>query len=186
MAAMGAWSRPESRISRVRSRVLDLPLPAEFRPAWGRNEIQRSFYVTLVQVATAGGVVGITAGEAGLESAVSIERFVTPHLLGQDAARPERLVGVLRDAEILGSPVYCLEIALWDIAAKVAGLPAYKMWGAVTDRVLAYCATGEVRSAERRGEGCRRVLAAGFKAGETRVPSHAPGADLAVVVSLPQ
>jgi len=181
---MGASSRPETRITRVRSRVLDLPLPAEFRPAWGRNEIQRSFYMTLVQVETAGGVVGITAAEAGLESAVSIERFVTPHLLGQDAARPETLVGVLRDAEILGSPVYCLEIALWDIAAKVAGLPAYKMWGAVTDRVLAYCATGEVRSAERRVEDCRRILADGFKAVKLRFHSDDPGDDIAVVEAI--
>jgi len=181
---MGASSRPETRITRVHSRVLDLPLPAEFRPAWGRNEIQRSFYMTLVQVETAAGVVGTTAAEAGLESAVSIERFVTPHLLGQDAARPETLVGVLRDAEILGSPVYCLEIALWDIAAKVAGLPAYKMWGAVTDRVLAYCATGEVRSAERRVEDCRRILADGFKAVKLRFHSDDPGDDIAVVEAI--
>src|SRR5438094_545610 len=178
---MGASSRPETRITRVRSRVLDLPLPAEFRPAWGRNEIQRSFYVTLVQVETAGGVVGITAAEAGLESAVSIERFMTPHLLGQDAARPETLVGVLRDAEILGSPVYCLEIALLDIAAKVARLPAHKLWRAVTDRVRAYCATAEVRSAERRVEDCRRILADGFKAVKLRFHSDDARDDIRVV-----
>ena len=142
---MGAWSRPESRITRVRSRVLDLPLPAEFRPAWGRNEIQRSFYMTLIEVETAAGITGVTAAEAGPEAALSVERFVSPHLIGQDAAAPERLAGVLRDAEILGPPVYCVEVALWDIAAKIAGLPIYKMWGAVAGRVPAYCATGEVR-----------------------------------------
>src|SRR5256884_3621628 len=161
---MGAASRPDTRIRRIRSRVLDLPLPAEFRPAWDRNEIQHSFHVTLIEVETVGGVVGITAAEAGREAAVSVDRFVTPHLIGQDAARPESLIGVMRDAEILGSPVYCVEIALWDIAGKIAGLPVYKMWGAATDRVAAYCATGEVRSAERRVEDCRRIVAEGFKA----------------------
>src|SRR3989442_6112096 len=165
---MGAASPPETRIRRVRSRVLDLPLPAEFRPAWGRNEIQRSFYVTLIEVETATGVTGVTAAEAGPEAALSIERFVSPHLIGQDAAEPERLSGILRDAEILGSPVYCVEIALWDIAGKVARLPAYKMWGAATDRVPAYCATGEVRSPERRVDDCRRILADGFRAVKLR------------------
>src|SRR5438105_10987407 len=130
-------------VTRVRSRVLDLPLPSEFRPAWGRGQIQRSFYVTVIEVETADGVTGITAAEAGPEAAVSIDRFVTPHLVGQDPTRPERFAGVLRDAEVLGSPVYCVEIALWDIVGKLARMPVYQLWGAQTDRVPAYCATGE-------------------------------------------
>src|SRR3989475_11424458 len=181
---MGAASPPETRITRIRSRVLDLPLPAEFRPAWGRNEIQHSFYVTLVEVETAAGVTGVTGAEAGPEAAISIERFVAPHLIGQDAAEPERLTGVLRDAEILGSPVYCVEIALWDIAGKIAGLPVYQMWGAITDRVPAYCATGEVSSPERRVEDCRRIVAEGFKAVKLRFHSDDPRDDIRVVEAI--
>src|SRR5207245_9901536 len=94
-----------------------------------------------------------------------------PDPIGQAAGRSESLIGVMRDAEILGSPVYCVEIALWDIAGKIAGLPVYKMWGAATDRVPAYCATGEVRSAERRVEDCRRIVAEGFKAVKMRFHS---------------
>src|SRR5438445_11730522 len=102
---MGAASPPETRIRRIRSRVLDLPLPAEFRPAWGRNEIQHSFHVTLIEVETVGGVVGITASEAGREAAVSVDRFVTPHHICQYAAWPESLIGVMLDAEYLGGQV---------------------------------------------------------------------------------
>src|SRR5437879_12545240 len=104
----------DTRITRVRCRVLDLPLPADFHPAWGRNEIQRSFLMTLVEVETEAGLTGATAAEAGAEAAISIDRFVTPHLLGQDSAAPEQLTGILKDAEILGSPVYCVGVALWD------------------------------------------------------------------------
>ena len=146
--------------------------------------MQRSFYATVVEVETEEGVTGITAAEAGLEAAVSIDRFVTPHLLGQDAARPERLTAILRDAEVLGSPVYCVEIALWDIAAKLAGLPVSKMWGRFTDRVPAYCATGEVRSAAQRLEDCQRILADGFKAFKLRFHSEDPRDDIAVVEAL--
>ena len=181
---MGGASRNDTRITRVRSRVLDLPLPHEFRPAWGRNEIQRSFYVTLVEIETAAGITGITAAEAGPEAAVSIDRFVAPHLIGQDAASPEALIGVLRDAEILGPPVYCIEVALWDIAAKAAGLAAHKMWGAATDRVPAYCATGEIRSPERRVEDCRRIVADGFKAVKLRFHADDPRNDIRVVEAI--
>lgn len=170
-----------ARITRVHSRVLELPLPAEFRPAWGRGAIQRSFLITLVEVETEAGITGVTAAEAGPEAAISIDRFVAPHLIGQDGAAPERLTHVLKDGEILGSPVYCIEIALWDIAGKVAGLPVSKLWGASTDRVRAYCATGEVRPAERRIEDCHRILGEGFKALKLRFHSDDPRDDIRTV-----
>jgi D-galactarolactone cycloisomerase len=174
-------NRPGSRITRVRSRVLDLPLPGDFRPAWGRNQVQRNLLITLVEVETESGITGVTAAEAGPEAAISIDRFVAPHLIGQDAAAPERLSGLLKDAEILGAPVYCIEIALWDIAGKVAGLPVSKMWGASTDRVPAYCATGEVRPSERRVEDCHRIVDEGFKAVKIRFHSDDPRDDIRVV-----
>lgn len=174
----------DTTITRVRSRVLDLPLPADFHPAWGRNQVQRSFLVTLVEIETRVGVTGVTAAEAGIEAAVSIDRFVTPHLVGRDASRPEQFAALLRDAEILGSPVYCVEIALWDIAGKVAGLPVSKLWGAHKDRVPAYCATGEVRSAERRVEDCRRIREEGFKAVKLRFHSDDPRQDVKVVEAI--
>jgi L-alanine-DL-glutamate epimerase-like enolase superfamily enzyme len=174
-------SQPDTRITRVGSRVLDLPLPGDFRPAWGRNLVQRNLLITLVEVETESGVTGLTAAEAGPEAAISIDRFVTPHLLGQNAAAPERLTAVLKNAEILGAPAYCIEIALWDIAGKVAGLPVSKMWGASTDRVPAYCATGEVREPERRLEDCHRILDEGFKAVKLRFHSDDPRDDIRVV-----
>jgi L-alanine-DL-glutamate epimerase-like enolase superfamily enzyme len=171
----------DSRITRVRSRVVDLPLPSDFRPAWGRNQVQRNLVITLVEVETESGITGLTAAEAGAEAAISIDRFVTPHLIGEDAAAPERLTSLLKAAEILGSPVYCIETALWDIAGKVAGLPVSKMWGASTDRVPAYCATGEVRPVEQRLEDCHRILDDGFKAVKLRFHSDDPRDDIKVV-----
>ncbi len=171
-------------ITRVHSRVVDLPLPAEFRPAWGRGQVQSSFFATIVEVETSDGTVGRTAAEAGPEAGVSIDRFVTPNLVGQDAAAPERLIGILRDAEVLGSPVYCVEIALWDIVGKRAGLPAYKLWGAEKDRVPAYCATGEVRDSGRRMEDCARILDEGFRAIKLRFHSEDVRDDIAVVEAI--
>ena len=171
-------------VNRVRSRVLELPLPSDFHPAWGRGQVQRSFFVTVVEIETVEGVTGIAAAEAGPEAAVAIDRFVAPHLIGQDAGAPERFIGVLRDAELLGSPVYFVETALWDIAGKLAGMPVYKMWGAVTDRVPAYCATGEVRDPERRVEDCRRLAAEGFRAVKLRFHAQDPRDDIRVIEAI--
>ncbi|MGH7763347.1 MAG: mandelate racemase/muconate lactonizing enzyme family protein [Candidatus Dormibacteraceae bacterium] len=178
---MEAPPRPDTRITRIRSRVLDLPLPGAFHPAWGRGEVQKSFFMTLVEIDTECGITGVAGAEARSETAIAIDRFVTPHLVGRDAARPEQLTAILKDSEIVGPPVYCVEIALWDIAGKAAGLPVYKMWGAATNRVPAYCATGEVRGAERRVEDCRRMLDEGFKAVKLRFHSDDPREDLRVV-----
>ncbi len=57
---------------------------------------------------------------------------------------------MIRDAETLGAPVYCMEIPLWDIIGKVAGLPVFRLWGGYSDRVLAYRATAEVRGPDER------------------------------------
>jgi D-galactarolactone cycloisomerase len=184
MAWLDASTSTGTRITRVRSRVLELPLPADFWPAWGRGQLQRSFHTTLVEIETTDGVTGVTAAEAGPEAAVSIDRFVTPHLLGQDPTRPERFASVLRDAEVLGSPVYCIEIALWDIVAKLAHMPTFKLWGAVTDRLPAYCATGEVRGAERRVEDCRRIASEGFRAVKLRFHANDPRQDIRVVEAI--
>src|SRR2546423_1714881 len=75
-------------ITAVMSRVLDVPLPAPFRPAWGRGEVQSSYFMTLIEVHTDAGLVGITAAEARSETAVALERFVAPHLIGRDGAAP--------------------------------------------------------------------------------------------------
>jgi D-galactarolactone cycloisomerase len=181
MSSVRTSAALDTRITGVRSRVLDLPLPDNFTPAWGRKQIQRNLVITLVEVETESGITGITAAEAGREAAISIDRFVKPHLIGQDAAAPERLARIFRDAEILGSPVYCVEIALWDIAGKVAGLPVHKLWGASTDRLPAYCATGEVRSPQQRLGDCQRILDDGFKAVKLRFHSDDPRDDIRTV-----
>ena len=169
------------KINRVKSRVVDMPLPADFRPAWARGRNQLNIVLVIVEVETDAGVTGIGVAHAGAEAAIAIERFVAPHLLGQDPTRIELLTGILRDAEILGPPVYFMEIPLWDIVGKLAGLPVYKLWGGYTDRVTAYCATAEIRSPSQRVEDVQRMLEEGFRAVKLRFHSPDPRDDLKVV-----
>ena len=169
------------QITRVHSRVVELKLPAPFHPAWARGRNQATILLVLVSVETDEGIVGHTAAHAGLEAAIAIERFVAPYFIGQDPTRIEPLAAVLRDAEILGPPAYFMEIALWDIVGKRAGLPVYKLWGGAQDRVTAYCATAELRPPERRVEDVERMLAAEFRGVKLRFHHDDVRDDLKVV-----
>src|SRR6267378_3702505 len=89
-------------------------------------------------------------GGGGVESiqAYLVTRLA-PLLIGQDPLLVERLWermyradrGIKRQG-IAAYALSALDIALWDIVGKAAGLPLYKLWGAVTDRVAAYGSGG--------------------------------------------
>lgn len=172
------------KITRVHSRVVDLPLNAPFHPAWARGRNQANVVMVLVEVETDTGITGLSAAHAGAEAAICIERFVAPYLIGQDPTRIEVLTAILRDAEILGPPMYFMEIPLWDILGKAAGLPVYKLWGGWSDRVTAYCATAELRSPARRVEDARRMMAEGYRAMKLRFHAGDPREDLKTVEAI--
>ena len=172
------------KITRVLSRLVDLPLAAPFHPAWARGRNQQNILMVLVSVETDAGITGHTAAHAGLEAAVTVERFVAPYLIGQDPMRIERLTAILRDAEILGPPSYFMEVALWDIVGKQAGLPVHLLWGGAQDRVRAYCATAELRSPEQRVEDVHRLASEGYRAVKLRFHHDDVRDDLKVVEAI--
>lgn len=168
------------RVTGVRSRLLEFPLDAPFRPAWGRGRVQSTLLMVLFEVGTDDGLVGLGAAHGGQEAAVAIDRFVTPHLLGQDPTQVERLAAVIRDAEILGPPPYCMEIPLWDLVGKAAGMPVHRLWGGAADRVRAYCSTGELRAPHVRAHDAEKLVAEGFTAIKLRFHHDDPREDVAV------
>lgn len=172
------------QIVRIRSRIVDLPLPAPFHPAWARGRNQTNILMVLVEVETDAGITGYGAAHAGPEAAICIERFIAPYFLGQDPTRVECLAAVLRDAEILGPPIYFMEIPMWDIVGKHANLPVYQLWGGPSDRVTAYCATAEIRSPEQRVRDAERIVADGYRAMKLRFHNENPHDDLKVVEAI--
>ncbi|MBL1118630.1 mandelate racemase/muconate lactonizing enzyme family protein [Streptomyces sp. 110] len=168
------------RITGIRSRLVELPLDAPFRPAWGRGRVQTTLVLVVFEVGTDQGIVGLGAAHGGPEAQIAVDRFVTPHLIGQDPARIESLAGIIRDAEILGPPSYCMEIPLWDILGKAAGLPVSRLWGGASDRVRAYCSTGELRTPDERADSVVRLVEEGFTAVKLRFHHDDPRDDIAV------
>jgi len=171
-------------ITDVVTRLVEFPLDAPFHPAWARGRNMPALQMVLIEVETDEGITGIGAAHAGPEAIVAIDRFVKPYLIGEDPLAVERLTGVLRDAEILGPPVYCMEIPLWDIIGQRAGLPVYKLWGGYSSRVKVYCATAEIRSPEARVDDVYRLLDEGFKAVKFRFHRPDPREDLKVIAAV--
>jgi len=101
-------------------------------------------------------VVRITTDEGidGLGQVESFKPFLKPHLmfyrdliLGSDPTDVERVMINIRrigSFKPWGSAVSAIEMALWDIAGKAAGLPVYKLLGGkIRDKVRVY--NGSIR-----------------------------------------
>ncbi|HXI19287.1 MAG TPA: enolase C-terminal domain-like protein [Chloroflexota bacterium] len=97
------------------------------------------------------GVYGL--GEPYLEefpdSVIAEVRRLEPVLIGQDPRRVEALwdamyrVSGYRGGAVTMSAISGIDIALWDVAGKLAGLPIYRMLGGpVRDRIKMYHSTG--------------------------------------------
>jgi len=172
------------RIAGLRIRAVRFPLPAPFVPAWGRGRVQKTLELALCEMVTDDGLVGLGATVGGLLSAVAMERLVGPHFVGRDPADIETLAGVIRDAEILGPPLYCMELPLWDLLGKAAGVPVCRLWGGSADRVRAYCSTGELRPPAVRADDVARLAEAGFTAVKVRFHQQDVRDDLAVAEAI--
>jgi L-alanine-DL-glutamate epimerase-like enolase superfamily enzyme len=89
-------------------------------------------------------------GGGGAEAIhVYLETRLKPLLLGEDPLFVERLWDRMYRADrgikrqgVAAYALSALDIGLWDVVGKTAGLPLYKLWGAVTDRVSAYGSGG--------------------------------------------
>jgi mannonate dehydratase len=141
----------------------------------GRN------FVTL-KIETRAGVVGL--GDAtlnGRELAVAayLTEHVIPVLIGRDAGRIEDIWQFLyrgaywRRGPVTMTAIAAVDVALWDILGKLAGLPLYQLLGGRSrDGVLVYChANG--RDIEETTDQVGRYIEEGYKA--VRAQSGVPG-----------
>jgi L-alanine-DL-glutamate epimerase-like enolase superfamily enzyme len=70
-------------------------------------------------------------------------RYLKPVLMGQDPLQRERLYQALwkRARTTTVRAVGAIDVALWDIAGKAAGMPIHKLLGSYRDRVPAYASS---------------------------------------------
>jgi L-alanine-DL-glutamate epimerase-like enolase superfamily enzyme len=128
-----------------------IPLSYRCDPPYGSaGGMQASRGRLLVEVETDDGITGIgEAGVGGGNTRNVIEQQLRPMLLGEDPLLIEGLWQKMfaRTRQfgrrgIVMNAISGIDIALWDIASKVAKLPVYRLLGACRDRVDAYASGG--------------------------------------------
>lgn len=101
----------------------------------------------LVRIQTDEGVEGIGLGSGGGIWRSTIERLA-PLLIGEDPVNVERLWAKMWVPKLIGRrglttrAISSIDIGLWDIRAKIANLPLYKLLGGYRDAVPTYVAGG--------------------------------------------
>ena len=162
------------KITDIKLTPISYPMPFTLR--WGYLS-QDDVGGIVVEVSTDEGITGIgilNGSYAVLRSA--LEALFLPLLVGQNpldvgrlwedlfAASARHGVGRRGGAAILGA----IDIALWDIVGKVAGLPIYRLLGAVRDSVPTYIAPS-MKQPEVIAQECEAYKAAGYPAIKLRL-----------------
>jgi len=165
------------KIADVRTIALTCRCDPPYASAAG---VQAQRAALLVEIETDSGIIGI--GEAGIGGGVTatvIERSLKPLLIGEDPLLIEHLWQKMftRTRQYGRRGVFMhaisgIDIALWDIAGKIAKLPVYRLLGASRDRVEAYASGGfyqEGKSAADLAGEAEGYRARGFKGMKMKV-----------------
>ena len=165
------------RITSIESFLLEAPIDIPF--GWSQGWIDRR-HTGLVKITTDDGLVGWGEGLSGPTATILHDGFARL-LLGADPMQRtglwERMYHNLYNAGLAGgyggSAISAVDIALWDIAGKAAGLPVNELLGGrVRDKIAVY-ATGlyytEGEFPDRLLDEARMYVELGFGGMKTKV-----------------
>ena len=139
----------------------------------------------LVTVSTDAGVEGHAFLGSAMRGAhldgVSLIQYLKPVVLGADPLDRERLYQAMwqRNRTTTLRAIGAMDVALWDIAGKVAGLPIHRLLGAYRDRVPAYASSAVLESPKAYAEEAARFKAEGWPAYKIHPPTD-PAVDIEV------
>lgn len=158
-------------ISVVRVRPLVLPLKQPYHWSYG---IRESFAVNLIEVEADDGTVGVGECTVAPDQAgtAAILRRLAGHLVGQSPHDVAPVIARIFHQEYLGHGANIMraanqmfsgiDMALWDLQGKLAGLPVHRLLGGAHRKAVGYFYFLQGETAEDLA----RDAAAGFSAGE--------------------
>jgi L-alanine-DL-glutamate epimerase-like enolase superfamily enzyme len=150
------------------------PTRYTLRVASSRN---RSTHMALLRILTDEGIegnafLGSALSSVGTDAAMLIERY-KPMLVGEDPLARERiwqrmtgwaLGSVLR---VIGA----VDVALWDLAGKAAGVPIHRLMGSYRNEVPAYASSAVFDSAEEYADEAVKYKESGWSAYKIHPPA---------------
>lgn len=176
------------RISKIDKLPVRVPIRPEFQIRGSLGSHVESPFLIL-RVHTDEGLIGlgevsctpVWSGEDSTTASHIISNFLEPALVGEDPRDIERLTAKMRRA-VAGHPFTKsgLEIALWDILGKAAGLPIYRLLGGAVRQRIPIKMSISGAAPERAAELARWAVAQGLTALKVKVGIE-PEGDLARV-----
>ncbi len=103
----------------------------------------------------------------------SLIHYLKPVVMDQNPLDRERLheVMIFLVNNTTMRAIGAVDVALWDIAGKIAGLPIHQLIGSYRDRVPAYVSSPRLGSAEEYAEQAVEIQAAGWAAYKIHPPA---------------
>jgi len=113
--------------------------------------------------------------------AESLMSELKPLVMDQDPLERERLYQALlsRNRHTTWRAIGAVDVALWDIAGKVAGLPIHRLLGTYRDRLPAYASSAVLQSKQAYAEEAARFKASGWTAYKIHPPTD-PRVDIEI------
>ena len=99
----------------------------------------------------------------------ALDHHVGPFVVGKDPRNVEDLWqtsmvnGYWRNGPVLNNAVSGVDMALWDIKGKMAGMPCYDLWGGKSRPAAAVYTHGGGNTPEEAVESVRRLIADGYR-----------------------
>ena len=159
------------KIADIKLTPVSYPMPFNLR--WGRLS-QDSAGGTVIEVITDEGIVGLGKVDIVAYSDVvsAIEESLMPVLSGQNPLNVgslwEAMYAATRKHALNGRVMGGIDVALWDILGKIAGLPIYRLLGALRDSVPVYIAPS-MKQPEVLAEELQEYKSAGYPAIKLRL-----------------
>jgi L-alanine-DL-glutamate epimerase-like enolase superfamily enzyme len=145
--------------------------PKTERYAWASDMPEQFMSNTIVRLTTRGGLEGVAGAVMCTSHAFDLSigetlRYLLPEVIGRSPLEREDLWRRLRS---LNTPLVpqansLIDIALWDLAAKAAGLPLHQFLGGARTGILSYASTPMLASAEAYADFVGELKEEGFRA----------------------
>jgi L-alanine-DL-glutamate epimerase-like enolase superfamily enzyme len=145
--------------------------PETERYAWALEMPDQYMSNTILKLTTKGGLEGVAgavmcSSHAFDRSVAETLRYLLPEIIGRSPLEREALWFRLRslNTPLVPQAASLIDIALWDLAGKLAGLPLYQLLGGARDRVPAYASTPLLTDAAAYVDYCAARREEGFTA----------------------
>ena len=171
------------KITSIRTHIVELPADEPLADAAENPQGKRPF-VTL-EVGTDAGVEGLGVTFFGGAVTGALKRAMDDLgalIVGDDPLRPEAIARKLHTAASHAGPggvftlaLSAIDMALWDIKAKAANLPLWKLLGGARERVPTYASGALMRglTLDRAAAAARTLVEKGFR--EVKMQLALPG-----------